>query len=66
MNASPRRTAPGVRDGCAGIVLFIIDLNAPPRTALVSGSRSFSGTCGTILVRTYSAMAPDATLGIFT
>ena len=33
LNASPSNTAPGVRDGFAGIVLFRIDLNAPFFTA---------------------------------
>ena len=36
-------------------------LNCPPSTAFTSGARSFSGTCGTIFVITYSAIAPDAT-----
>ena len=62
----PEHTAPGVRDGLAGIVLFRIDLNAPFFTAARSGSRSFAGTCGAIFVRTYSAIAPDATDGMST
>jgi hypothetical protein len=66
LNASPSNTAPGVRDGLAGIVLFRIDLNAPFFTAARSGSRSFAGTCGAIFVRTYSAIAPDATDGMST
>ena len=65
LNASPRCTAPGVRAGDAGIVLFCIDLNFPFFTASRSGARSFSGTCGTIFVATYSPIAPEATEGSF-
>ena len=55
---SPEENGAGVLGGC-GAVLFIIDLNAPPSTALTSGSLSFSGTWDDH-VRTYSAIAPDA------
>jgi hypothetical protein len=47
LNASPNNTAPGVRFGDAGMVLLRMDLNWPFATARRSGSRNFSGTCGT-------------------
>ena len=66
LNESPSKTAPFVRFGFAGIVLFGIALKSPRSTAIFKYGCTRLGTCGKIFSKTYFAIDPSLTRGIFT
>ena len=66
LNESPSKTAPLVRFGLAGIVLFGIALKSPRSTALFKYGWTRLGTCGKIFSRTYFAIDPSFIRGICT
>lgn len=65
LNASPRRRAPGVGMGSAGMLRFGIVLMLPFSTAERKASRISIGTCGATVVLRCLAMSPLASEGSF-